>query len=257
MKKAIYIIILVVILIITWFIVEKFLLNINQENEENTEISFLTVETKDIIEDNQDKKYSIEVHFPVVKNTINSNNANLFIEEKINKIIQEFKKNVSDWDAPVDLSDMKSGLWINFEEYFLNNNCLSLKINVSEYYLGAAHPNNYSYSLNYNLNKAEEINLGNLFSVNQNQYLSRLSDLVLLDLEKQFEDLEIMPDASMLKSGTEAKEDNFKNFNLSQESLIFNFDQYQIAPYAAGEFKVVIPFSDLSDIINTKVLEGQ
>jgi len=51
--------------------------------------------------------------------------VNEFIEEKVNNIVQEFKDNINDWDAPSDLSDMSSGLWINFETHLLNSDYIS------------------------------------------------------------------------------------------------------------------------------------
>jgi len=45
----------------------------------------------------------------------------------------------------------------------------------------------------------------------------------------------------MIDMGTEPKEDNFKNFTISQDKIItIYFPQYQVAPYAAGEQKIEI-----------------
>jgi len=38
-------------------------------------------------------------------------------------------------------------------------------------------------------------------------------------------------------------------FNLTEDGIAFNFDQYQLAPYAAGEFHVIMPYQKLNDIM--------
>ena len=249
MKKAIYIIIAI---IIVWFGVRFFVneslapeSNIIDNNHELT----LSVETKNTSESNDEKRYDINIDLPIVKNLDGSEKVNEFIEEKVNNIVQEFKDNINDWDAPSDLSDMSSGLWINFETHLLNSDYISFRLVISEYYLGAAHPNNYSFSLNYNLKNSSEIKLNDIFNVNQKEYLSRISDLALIDLANQSENLEMSLDPGMLESGTDAKLENFDNFNLTEDGIAFNFDQYQLAPYAAGEFHVIMPYQKLNDIM--------
>jgi len=66
--------------------------------------------------------------------------------------------------------------------------------------------------LNYNLKNSSEIKLNDIFNVNQKEYLSRISDLALIDLANQSENLEMSLDPGMLESGTDAKLENFDNF---------------------------------------------
>ena len=103
--------------------------------------------------------------------------------------------------------------------------------------------------MNYYLKNSSEIKLNDIFNVNQKEYLSRISDLALIDLANQSENLEMSLDPGMLESGTDAKLENFDNFNLTEDGIAFNFDQYQLAPYAAGEFHVIMPYQKLNDIM--------
>jgi len=50
--------------------------------------------------------------------------------------------------------------------------------------------------------------------------------------------------------GLEAKKENFSVFNLTDESMIIYFNEYQIAPYVAGNFELAIPYSLISPDIN-------
>lgn len=209
-----------------------------------------SIETKNTTESNDEQRYEINIDLPIVKDVDNTERVNVFIEEKINEIVNKFKENVNEWDVPSDFDkEMKSGLWINFEKHFLTENYISLRITVSEYFIGAAHPNNYSFALNYNLKNSSEIKLSNIFSVNQEEYLSCISKLALADLKNQFIKLDMDPETMMFQSGVESKLENFNNFNLTENGIAFNFDQYQVAPYAAGEFHVIIPYEELADIM--------
>lgn len=209
-----------------------------------------SVETKNTTESNDENRYDINVDLPIVKNVDNSEEVNVFIKEKVDEVVNKFKNNIAEGDVPFDFdNEMKSGLWIKYEKHLLNENYLSLRIVISEYFIGAAHPSNYSFALNYNLKDLSEIELSDIFSVNQEKYLARLSDLALIDLVNQSEDLDISLGPGMLKSGTEPKLENFDNFNLSEDGIVFNFDQYQVAPYAAGEFHVMISYEELNDMM--------
>ncbi len=64
------------------------------------------------------------------------------------------------------------------------------------------------------------------------------------DLTKQLGD---MADPMMLDPGTAATmPDNYKNWALTPTSIVFFFDPYQVASYAAGPQKVEIPFTSFT-----------
>ncbi|MCZ2121538.1 MAG: RsiV family protein [Anaerolineales bacterium] len=52
--------------------------------------------------------------------------------------------------------------------------------------------------------------------------------------------------------GAEPTPDNYRNWNISVEGLVVTFDEYQVAPYAAGPQVVTIPFSVLKELINVE-----
>jgi len=243
------IILIIIAIIIVWFGV-RFFIGGSEDAPRDDRVLTPFIETSKTNEKNNDKRYEIDIELPVIKDVDNSEKVNAFIKGKVDEIVNKFKDNIDEWDVPSDFdSEMKSGLWINFEKHLLTESHISLRITISEYFIGAAHPNNYSFSLNYNLDKSGEITLDKFFNVSQEEYLSRISDLALIDLVKQSENLDISLDPGMLESGTEPKLENFSNFNLTESGVAFNFDQYQIAPYAAGEFHVIIPYEEISDIM--------
>ena len=125
---------------------------------------------------------------------------------------------------------------------------ISIKFSVSEYYSGAAHPNNYILVFNYDIAQDKEIVLKDLF-LSENDYLVMLSDLTKSALLDRFEeDLEIMQD--WIETGTEPKEENFQDFGFTEDSLIIYFKPYQVGPYAIGAQEVEILFEDLDGYID-------
>jgi len=77
--------------------------------------------------------------------------------------------------------------------------------------------------------------------------LDVISKLAQEDLKKQLGD---MADPGMLEAGTTATTpDNYKNWALTPNSLVFFFDPYQVAAYAAGPQKVEILFTTLNGLL--------
>jgi len=57
-------------------------------------------------------------------------------------------------------------------------------------------------------------------------------------------------DKSMIDDGTEAREDNFSSWYLTNNAITFIFGQYQVGPYAIGIQEFRIPTSQISAILS-------
>ncbi len=85
--------------------------------------------------------------------------------------------------------------------------------------------------------------LADLFLPNIN-YLEAISQYCIAELSKQpFFD-------SSFSSGAQPTLENYRNWNITPDGLMITFDEYQVAPYAAGPQKVVVPYSALQALIN-------
>ena len=110
------------------------------------------------------------------------------------------------------------------------------------YYMsGAAHPNQYSASLNYDLSRGKILALTDIFTGGTN-YLAALVDYCLQDLKRQ----------NVLEWGENltASPDSFQAWAVQPDGLRITFDPYIVAPYAMGPQKVLIPFAALKDYIH-------
>jgi hypothetical protein len=118
----------------------------------------------------------------------------------------------------------------------------SFKFDVAFYADGAAHPGLNSMTLNYDLAQGKELVLADLFLQNSD-YLDVISKYCVVQLSKQ-------PFFNSLASGAEPTAENYRNWNITPDGLLITFAEYQVAPYAAGPQKVIMPYSALQAIID-------
>jgi len=119
----------------------------------------------------------------------------------------------------------------------------SLKFDFHFYSAGAAHPGSYSITLNYDLGQGRELALGDLFLPNS-EYLEAISRYSISELSK-----EPFFDAAFT-TGTDPTPDNYRSWNITPDGLLITFDEYQVAPYAAGPQQVVVPWAELQELID-------
>jgi len=119
----------------------------------------------------------------------------------------------------------------------------SFKFDFVFYSSGAAHPGLNSMTLNYDLAQARELTLGDLFLPNSN-YLGSISNYCITYLRQQpFADV-------FTDQGAQPTLENYRNWNITPGGLLITFDEYQVAPYAAGPQQVTVPYSELTSVIN-------
>lgn len=123
------------------------------------------------------------------------------------------------------------------------NDLWSFQFRFSFYSDGAAHPGQNNMTLNYDLARGKELSLADLFLANSN-YLEVISNYCITQLSKQpFFD-------STSVAGAQPTLENYRNWNIHPDGLLITFDEYQVAPYAAGPQTVTMPYSELQAIID-------
>ena len=127
---------------------------------------------------------------------------------------------------------------------FQNDSILSYAVEYSDYE-GGAHGSYNIFYTNINLNELVTISEEDLFVPD---YYKRLTDKIVNSLMNQY-DAEI-PD-SLLMRGFFTIEDIVPNNNfwLNDNAINYSYNQYEIAPYSMGVIDVVVPYSELSDIV--------
>lgn len=165
---------------------------------------------------------------------------NQLVAKEVDMFRQSFLQNT----APIVTNG--SFLEVSYELVSQIGDLWSLKLDFSFYADGAAHPGLYSITLNYDLGQGKELALSDLFLPNSN-YLEVISNYCMAELSKQpFFDVPF-------SEGAQPSPENYRNWNLTPDGLMITFDEYQVAPYAAGPQKVIVPYSELQAVINLLV----
>jgi hypothetical protein len=234
--------------------------NTSTENE-LTEVPVLT--NTEIALYDQALKFTIDVHEPIVlllRNPLYAKEANDVIGGFVDTIIREFKESVSEAtlssrsDEFGD-SNYTSDLTMRYTPLLLSPTIISIRFDVSEYYAGAAHPNNYARVLNYHFKKHQVLSTALLFA-SSSQALPFLSAYTRSALQRTFSDLSGEEFALQAFPGTEVNPENWEAVGVTKNGLSVIFNPYQVAPYARGISEVKIPLHDLDSIVSHEVMEA-
>ena len=153
-----------------------------------------------------------------------------------------------------DYDDFKSeipdafGGWhytANIAVEVLTDTLLSLSVN-DEYYTGGAHGGSGVYFINVNPRTGAEFTLDNLLIADYQDPLTQVGDKIFRQ-SKQLADT-----SSLIDNYYEFPEDRFelnKNYGFKKEGIVFYYNNYEIAPYAAGPTEVLIPYDQIGDLI--------
>ena len=57
----------------------------------------------------------------------------------------------------------------------------------------------------------------------------------------------------MFKEGASPNGDNFENFLITENGIIFLFPPYQVSSYAMGKWSIEIPYFELRDLLKDNV----
>ncbi len=161
-------------------------------------------------------------------------------EALVRDAVKSFRDDVTNPAFKPEPSVPGSFIEVTYDVLFGANGLVSYLFTMHYYLSGAAHPNQASFSLNYDLSRGKILALTDIFVSNSN-YLAALVDYSLMDLKRQ----------KVLEWGENltASQDSFQAWNIQPDGLRITFDPYIVAPYAMGPQKVLIPFSALKDYI--------
>jgi hypothetical protein len=119
------------------------------------------------------------------------------------------------------------------------------------YFTGGPHDYFDTYYLNFDARTGDAVSLA---SVLKNGSLSRLTAIA----EEHFrKDHKLSPTAGINDAGFWFPDNRFKlndNFGLSEKSLLFLFNIYEIRPYAGGPTKIEIPLPEIRELLRPEFL---
>lgn len=217
--------------------------------------------SKQIKESNKKSRYEIAAQFPQLSGGSNPNfeKFNQAARGAVTRMVAAFKKQVADQEGVESVPDATpestpepsagSDLTVAYDVALAQDDLISVAFDVSEYYQGAAHPNSFSEVINYDLKNGRQLKLSDLFKPGS-KYLQTLSTYAIADLKKQSKEKgDALTDAD-IQTGAGPKGENYDKWTITRRGVGINFDAYQVGPYAAGPWSVVVPYANLKDLIN-------
>lgn len=152
----------------------------------------------------------------------------------------EYKQNAEEMDFPFN----KFQLYTSVGPYFENGEILSLYVDYY-FYSGGAHGMTDRRAYNYDIASGRVLNLKDIF-VPGYEYKARIDAAISAEISKRPEDF------FQAEMGFQGISDQ-QNFYLQNDSLIIYFNQYEIAPYAAGIQEFRIPLQDFYKGLNEEL----
>jgi hypothetical protein len=207
-------------------------------------------------EKNKPRMFEISADYPELTgaNPAAAAKFNKLIKDSVMKEVAEFRKNMLGLKAE-DLKFFKQNgteayMEMGYMIDFANDKVISIGFGNSTYE-GGAHPNHFSFTVNFDLATGKKIELADLFKPNSN-YLKVISDYSIKKLKEQQE--EMTNDDEWLATGAGAKAENFRSWSIKKTGIMITFDPYQVAAYAAGPQEVFIPYSELKSVLRENSL---
>ena len=208
----------------------------------------------------------IKIGFPQITNF-----ENKAVKSKINNSIkslfsmdENFTSDSIDFNAEmenfiVEFEDFISEFPDAFQSWFIErtgevklNKGNIFSIDFMEYsYTGGAHPNTIVVFKNYNLSNGEEITLDEIISPSKQSDLTRIGETEF----RKVKDLD--SEADLGKEGFWFENNEFylnDNFLITDSSLVFYYNNYEITAYSFGPTELSIPFSKIKTLVEEKSL---
>lgn len=199
-------------------------------------------------------RMTIEMTYPTVtimKHGDIEMGVNTAIKKFTDDIVEGFKQEEIATDMDGVQESFESSLTMNWDPMLVSPEIISIRFNYSAYSAGAAHPNNMSRVLNYDLEQGKILQTEELFR-SPSEALPFLSAFSRDALRKTMKDLSREEFSAQALPGTEPTVENFKEVALTKEGLIVIFNPYQVASYARGTQDILVGKNELtSKLTNT------
>lgn len=195
----------------------------------------------------------------IITNLFGVNYVKQSNDSLINQFIDDICKDYVDNNKPlVNMLDSGSSYSFNNEHVLSGFSLLNDK-NIYVYgieryvYMGGAHGLETRNYFNFNLKTGALITENDLFKDNYMPALSALIKQRIVEESKELTEKEPILDLEDTNYWTDSIKPN-GNFYITDESINYVFNPYQIAPYSLGETEVTLPFDRLKHLLKPNSL---
>lgn len=194
-------------------------------------------------EESDDPRYEVDGTWPNLEGPETAViGFNSEIDRLVQKVKDDFLTSVNDFGESEGSGESPlSTLSYDYDLTYSDQNIFSVYLLFDQYIAMSAHPFSFSHAFNYDAQEEDFIQLADLF-LPGTDYIDALEgvvDPILIDRGFGYE------------AGTAGEVMvERENWNILPDGLRINFDVYEVAPYAAGPQYVLIPWEDLSGILD-------
>jgi hypothetical protein len=201
-------------------------------------------------EANKQKLYTVAAEYPQIEGDSRFDGFNREARALVTKDIAAFKAaETEDVDTTyTSTENQTSTLEMSYDFHYATDNLISVAFSEGSYSRGAAHGNQLTEVLNYDVKSGKKLALADLFK-DKSKYLSVIAAYCQKDLKERAKKPDAMVLPELIDTGAGPKADNYRAWNITKKGLWITFDPYQVAAYAAGPQYILVPYSVLKDII--------
>lgn len=192
-----------------------------------------------------DEKYIVKIDYPKLKSKD--------ITKEIHKYIDEKKDNFIDTVQNQDMINDEKYDFIGMYTSSERDDIVSIQVTLFAY-TGGNHYIREDKSYHYNEETNSLVDLD--YFLDNDSSLEELSTLAYYYVLDYAEDNDKKFDDAWVRDGTSKELDNFSHFNFTEEGMEIIFPPYQVASWADGEIKIIIPYKELKGILKPQFLKG-
>ena len=263
MKKISFVVSTLILFLIVFSCSKK---DPSAENELNYKIVKYEMQSEGCDSLREDNCVKIKYEFPQI-----TSYANEQVKEKINNSIKVLFSMSEDSDPDSINFNAEMESFIKDSEEFINeypgatlswfiertgevklNRANIFSIDYMEYsYTGGAHANTMVEFRNYDLSNGDEITLDEIIPPDKQNQLTKIGEAEFRILK------ELSAEADLGQAGFWFENNKFylnDNFLITDSSLVFYYNNYEITAYAFGPTELIIPYSKIKTLVDDKSL---
>lgn len=187
----------------------------------------------------------IAAHYPI----LHKSKADLINKELVTGYIKTFKSEIGDNLFPN--KNNKYELHIDYETHSAPNNIISIAFNILESASYMAHPNVKVVTKAYDLSNDSEVELSHIMNGEYLKFIAEMSENYFSSDEVYKDNI----DSSIFNKGIYPSTENYSNFILKKDKIVFIFKKYQLFSGNFGTPIMEISYSDLKDYIKPDLLK--
>ncbi len=193
------------------------------------------------------KTYRISGVYPVVVGLpeADQSNVNAAIKQLTEETLSDFRR-ITAAIPQAKLNGKISILKVTYERTMLTSDLVSFALNVESSIAGAANPNSYVRTFNYDVKKHSLLSIEDIVS-DAGGDIQSLSEKVRSSLTEAAKVRGAYDEntAVLIEAGTAPEAANFNTFLMESGSIILLFSPYQVAPGSEGTQRISIPIQSL------------